>query len=392
MGPSLTERVVVDVLSKVIFEVISKKVSIDVAFKRACRGKCVRTLEEREELYEKARRFVSDYIRLLCALGRPPKSRRELVRAWLKGFKEPREPHCLLSYPKWMYDRLTNLLGREEGETLMRSLNERKWWLRVNTLRASPEKVVRELEREGVEFEVDSRVWFLIKVVKSPKPVRLLNVVKSLQAIPQDKASVYTVLALDPEPGDVVLDMTAAPGMKTSLIIALTECRTKVVATDISSKRVDSMRALLRKLVGRVCEPEIVLADSIKPPLRPSFDKVLLDAPCSNSGAIHKDPSVKVNLTEGKLKYYSVLQEKLLRQALRLGSIVVYSTCSLFPEEGEEVVERVLGGDVEAKLIKPLEGLPSGYCSYRYSNYFTRFFPHIHESDGFFVAKFLALG
>ncbi len=378
-------RRLIKTLSRVLYEVVEHHVSVDVAFKRACRSACADSLEEREELYRLARKLVSDYIKLTCVVGRK-KPYGALVRVWLKGIHnllEEMPPWCRLSYPEWYYRKLTELLGREEAEKVMRAMEDRVWWLRINTLRGSVEYVLRELEREGVEFEVDKHFHYLVRIVRSPKPVRLLQPVKEFKAVPQDKASVAVVEALNPSEDDLIVDMASAPGLKTSLIMALTENKAKVVAADISWRRMLNEVALLKKLGVDLSRVYLTLTDSSSLNLRARADKVLLDAPCSNSGAVSKDPGVKVHLTQSKIRYYAGIQRALLRKAIELGELVTYSTCSIMPEEGELVTASVRN---VVRFRRVFSWASPGYGIVDFSNEVMRFFPHKHATEAFYLA------
>jgi 16S rRNA (cytosine967-C5)-methyltransferase len=384
----------VDLLARVLYEVVERRVSLDVAFKRVCGGRCARGLEERERLYQLCRRFVSDYVKLLCYLGGRRVSYRRLARLWLGGpLPDLDEPYCRLSTPRWLYERVSSLLGAVEAERVFRAFEERSWWLRVNTFRGSEEGVIRELESEGVEVEVHRELPYMVRVVRSPKPVRLLRAVREFRAVPQDVASAVAVEYLDIRPGDVVLDMCAAPGLKTSLISMLSGGEARVVAVDVSLRRLLAAKHLLRRMGVPETSVNLVLADSTYINAR-SVDKVLLDAPCSNSGAIGKDPGVKATLTPGKVEYYRGTQLRLLTKALQLSDVVVYSVCSILPEEGEEVVTEVLKAYTNLRVVPHrLARLCSpGYRGYPVSDSVCRMFPHTHLSDGFFIARLERVG
>ncbi|RLG88968.1 MAG: RsmB/NOP family class I SAM-dependent RNA methyltransferase [Thermoprotei archaeon] len=384
----MNERLIIDLLAKSLYEVLNHKVSIDVAFKRACKGKCASSLNEREELYNLVRNFISDYFKIICVIGKNKRvSLKELARRWIKGLNNiPDTIPCRLSYSEWFYEKIINLLGFHEGVKLLSALNERKWWLRINTLITSEEKVLRMLDEEGVEYDIDKDYPFVVKIRSSPKPVRLLKPVKEFKAIPQDKASVMVVDVLKPEPGDVIADLASAPGLKTSLIMMLTENRSKIVAIDVSLKRLKIMRVLLKRLGVNLSNVSLVLADSRDIRVR-GINKALLDAPCSNSGAIDKDPGIKIHINQGKIDYYSRLQKELLENALRLDAEeVVYATCSLMPEEGEEVISYI-AQKFEFKLVKEIKWLSNGYKLVGFYDKLMRAFPHIHDTEAFFIAK-----
>jgi 16S rRNA (cytosine967-C5)-methyltransferase len=371
------------VLAGVLHEVLRHRVSVDVAFRRVCGSWCASSVDERELLYDAARRFVADYVKLLCVSGKRRRPR-DLVKLWLSGFEEPSEPYCRLSVPGWLYDRLYALLG-DEAVRLFEAMSVRVWWLRVNMLKSSIEGVVRGLESEGVIVEVSRDYPYMLKIIKTPKPVRLLRVVREFKAIPHDIASAAVVEALRPERGDSVLDACAAPGIKTSLIAMLAEGRVRIKAIDISGRRITVMRKLMRKLGVPDEAVEYMVADSRKVELREHYDKALVDAPCSNTGAMAKDPALRVTITPGKVEYYSRLQKGILENILKYASRVTYTTCSILPEEGEEVVETVADKVKPEKPQIKMCGEP--YKGYSVSQSTCRLYPHIHESEGFYIAN-----
>ncbi len=389
---------IIDLLGGIAYEVIKRKVSVDVAFKKVCKGKCASNLDEREYLYNLCRDFISDYVKLKCISGDRDISFRSLARLWLK-VKEGNikinklSKWCELSFNEWFYKRVIDLLGEEEGINLLKSLSKRIWWVRINTLRADEDKVIKELEREGVELVRDKDYSFMLKIIKSPKPIRLLKPVKEFKVVLQDKASAAVIEALHPEPNDYIVDLAAAPGMKTSLIMMMTENRARVIAVDVSLKRLLIMKGLLKKLGVDLSRVHLVLSDGVVFSISGNVDKVLLDAPCSNSGAVSKDPALKFLVTKEKVNKHSILQRKLLLNALRISHYVIYSTCSLMPEEGEYVVDYVIRKVGSVGLVRPIEWGSLGYAVVDESiwRFVTRLMPHKHETEGFFIAKLLKM-
>jgi 16S rRNA (cytosine967-C5)-methyltransferase len=375
---------VVDILAKVLYEVKEHHVSVDVAFKRVCKGRCVKGLEEREELYNLVRDFISDYFKLKCYVMDDEVSYRELARLWLgREYEVINELHCIYSYPKWFVDELVSLLGVDEASKVLNAMNSRVWWLRVNTLRTSEEGVLRELELEGVDFIVSKELPYMIKVLSYKKPIRTLKPVKEFKVVPQDLASAVVVEALKPGFNESIIDLAAAPGLKTSLIMMLSENRARVVACDKSLRRLNIMRNLLKRLGVDLSRVSLIHSDSTVINFR-RFDKALVDAPCSNSGAIHKDPGIKISLTKGKVLHNSVIQSKLLSNALRLADYVTFSTCSILPEEGEFIISKL---DLnEVKLSRTITWASKGYPVINSYESLMRLMPHIHECEGFFIA------
>ena len=380
----------VDILSRTLYMVEAKSLSLDVAFRKVCGGRaCARGLDEREAVYDIVRGFISRYIMLRCIY--PRASRKRLARIYISTKSSidqlgrgDLDPWCRYSVPRWLYEELEKLMGGEV-EKLMGSLGKRIWWLRINTLKAPEEKILRILEEEA-EVVRDRDLWYLYRILSAKKPVRLLKAVKQGMAVPQDKASCLVVEALEPRPGDLVLDMASAPGMKASLIAMLTEGKARIISLDLSKRRALAMRNLMRRL-GAESYIDMAVTDSRFFSSPQHFDKILLDAPCSSSGAIAKEPAVRIHLLRrGKIEYYTKIQEELLRRATELGSEIVYATCSLLPEEGEEVVSKAISS-TGFEPIKPRINASDGYKNYPVSGKVLRTFPHIQESEGFFIAR-----
>ena len=183
--------------------------------------------------------------------------------------------------------------------------------------------------------------------------------------------------------------MCAGPGMKTNLIAQKVNINTKILAIEFDKKRMKETSKILNDYCFKTIH--LLNADSIDPPINTKirFDKIILDPPCSGSGTFRANPELKWRENYGFLNQNIILQEKLLNSAIKLlkpGGILVYSTCSLYAEEGELQILKFLD-----KLI-PLK-LPDlvGY-SYNINNELIpgtgRLYPANHNTQGFFIAKF----
>ncbi len=279
------------------------------------------------------------------------------------------------SYHTSIVKTLLSNLPQEEVERLLEAGNTTWIWLRINTLKADVDKAVKMLEKEA-EVEPHPTIPFAVLLKSSKRPVQYLTAVKEFVAVPQDLASIYAVLSLRPSPGDRIIDLAAAPGMKTSLIAQLAEGKAKIVAVEFSTKRIYRMKHLL-KLLGAADQVEVLRADSRRLRTR-RFDKALLDAPCTSSGAFTKEPATKIYPRLEEAARYGKLQKELLSNALTLTDEVVYAVCSILPQEGEEVVASVGG--------RPEKPHPDLAPSYR-GEIGGRSFPHLHRSEAFFISR-----
>ncbi|MFX1293326.1 MAG: RsmB/NOP family class I SAM-dependent RNA methyltransferase [Promethearchaeota archaeon] len=263
--------------------------------------------------------------------------------------------------------------------------------IRINTLQANLIPNIKQtLEKSGILIQEDSEIPELFHIPIKKRPILLqTELYKSGYLIFQDKASVIVGNLLDPQPGEFVCDMCAAPGLKTSLIAQSADNSTVIIAVDVHTHRVYQMKYLLKQL--NVLNAQLINADSYTLPIKSNiqFDRVLLDAPCTGTGTFLTNPVLKWRQNKSFLEQNCHFQFKLLEAALHIlkpRGILVYSTCSLYPEEGELQILRHLD------MLKPLK-LPDWLSpSYKIDNNVIagtgRLFPAVHHIKGFFIAKF----
>ncbi|MCD6189784.1 MAG: RsmB/NOP family class I SAM-dependent RNA methyltransferase [Thermococcus sp.] len=285
-------------------------------------------------------------------------------------------------FPEWFIARMKNLLG-DEAEELLKSLNETlPTSIRVNRLKASVKEVKDYLLSKGPRFERSERVETIIRILDPFNPEWLFN---KGWAIPQEEASAVASLVLDPKPGETVVDLAAAPGGKTAHMAELMNNKGKIYAFDVDSERIKRMKEVLKRAGVEIVE--IIKADGRKAPKilgEGIADRVLLDAPCTSDGTIAKNPELRWRLREKNISKVVELQKELIKSAWRLlkpGGRLLYSTCSMLPEENEEVVRWFLGKHKDAKII-PLKGpYDPGFLEGT-----MRAWPHRHRTIGFFYA------
>ncbi len=210
----------------------------------------------------------------------------------------------------------------------------------------------------------------------------------------QDEASQMVAFLLGVEPGQAVLDSCAAPGGKTALLARAAGGDGRVVAADLHLHRLRAMRASL----SRVAAPHVLLlaADATRPlPLNRQFDRILVDPPCSGTGTLARNPEIRWRLRQEDLSDFHGRQVALLSQTLELlapGGRLVYSTCSLEPEENEDVVAEVLGRCAGIRIVRDACALAPHLAEgvvveqfFGRDGYF-RTSPVHHCTDGFFAA------
>ena len=268
--------------------------------------------------------------------------------------------------------------------------------VRVNTLKAGVEEVLASLEDRGIRAEPLGWYEHGLKLYGVEKPGNLLEYFLGL-VHPQEEVSMIPPLLMELQPGELVLDLCAAPGSKATQISQILGNTGHVVANDVSLERLSLLRDNYERL--GILNMSVTRYDGRRFPKACLFDKVLVDAPCSCEGVIRKDYGVLKNLGPGLYKRMYKLQRALLLRAVQLvrpGGLVVYSTCTFAPEENELVVDYVLRrmeGLVELEPVE-LEGLRyepglTEWAGLELSpelTYCARFYPHLNDTGGLFVA------
>ncbi len=293
-------------------------------------------------------------------------------------------------HPEWFVKLAIDLLGREEAIRLMIANNEKQAvYVRVNELKASIESVRRYLENHGVEL-AETPLPEVFKVVSYERAPASLDWHAEGKFVIQDLASCLVAHVLEPEPGEKILDLASAPGLKASHVAMLMENEGKIIAVDNSEDRLRRMKAKMRELGVR--NVECVLADGTKF-YAGDVDRVLVDPPCSSTGSFRNYPCVKWRFDERKYRETIKVQRRMIENAfrnLREGGILVYSTCSITFDENEENV-LFASRFFKVEEVKPIFGV-RGIRRFRGKDFpfwdkVVRTFPHLHDCVGFFISK-----
>lgn len=290
------------------------------------------------------------------------------------------------SYPEYIVRDLLEHMDSNELEKFLKALNERKYWIRVNTLRTTIDHILRCLKKNNVGFDIHHILPYMIRV-RRPKWFKpsTIECIANGKAIPQDLASAYVVEALSRLPGNTVLDACSAPGLKLSHLYMLDK-NIQCIACDISWNRSIVIKKILREHGIPIYTVNILNCDSTEISFNKLFDRALIDAPCSGSGSVPGDPAVKLAIRrKGKLEYYNELQKELIENILQHSRYVVYSVCSIHPLEGEEVVQYIVDHGL-ARLVDIRLPLRRAYKGYSVSEKTFRTYPHIDGCQGFYIA------
>ena len=264
--------------------------------------------------------------------------------------------------PEYLTKQLTAQYGEEQARAICQGYAARRpVTLRVNRLKAEPAEVRDALAAAGISFRpvVWSEDAFLLPDA-SVEAVRALPVYEEGKIYLQSLSSMLPPLFLCPNPGEAVLDMAAAPGGKTTQMAAMTGDRAQITACEKNAIRAERLRYNLQKQGAKrvyVMQTDAARLDDLF-----SFDKVLLDAPCSGSGTIALWQN-KLSFSQKLVEHCVQTQRQLLKKALRVlkpGGDLVYSTCSILAQENEQAVAEALkGGRVELVPCAAPEGVPT---------------------------------
>ncbi len=308
--------------------------------------------------------------------------------------------------PDVFLDRLEKIVGRSNLESVLKTFTEKPTTFRVNTLKTDKNTVLQVLKEKGITVK---RVpWFgdaFILTNKSQKAVVDLDLFAEGHIYLQSLASMAPPVVLDPQPGERVLDLTAAPGSKTSQMAAMMGQTGELVANDIHPIRAERLAHNMTMLGvdAQVDDWSFTLhredGESLVEQYQEYFDKILVDAPCSGESRFiaGKSPTYRF-WNENYVRKMAFEQQKLLMAAwrsLKPGGTLVYSTCTLSPEENERRIDKFLGSVPDAQVqtctIPGLKMLPPvmKWEGEQYSpevKKTLRMFP-TNEIEGFFVAK-----
>ena len=332
------------------------------------------------------------------------------------------------SLPMQLLDRWKELYSKKEYNLLLEAMSHKQLTsFRTNILKIASDTLEKLLTARG--FIIEKTNWYPDAYILKNKTVRELTETEEYKQgflYIQNLSSMIPALVLDPKPDEKILDITAAPGSKATQIAAITKNKATIVANDISRPRLYKMERILNDYgipfqktqsnqIAGISE-FLTLRASGSPNI-PSFlitnlhgeriwqyypeyfDRTLVDVPCSMEGRIRcDDPKTYQDWSTKKIKQLSKLQKYLLRSAVaatRVGGTIVYSTCTLSPEENEEVIEWVVNKTPDAltveKITLPNVKLQEGLTAWKKKQFShtkncARIFPS-QEMEGFFITK-----
>ncbi len=330
-------------------------------------------------------------------LRRATRERAELSAALLEDDSTPESAAAAHSAPQWLARLWWQELGPEGARSLLAAGNEPAGVaMRVNTLRGDRDAVLARLREEGVDAAAPTASWPLA----APEAIAISGRtgeevparVAAGELTPQSRGSLAVVEVLDPQPGEEVLDLCAGPGIKTGQIAARMEDRGELISIELDPARAAEVAAQAERLGLRsvtVIETDVAAAEH----LPSGFDRVLLDAPCSDLGALASRPDARWRKSPKGIERLVEVQERALlaaARALRPGGVLVYSTCTVSRRENEERIEALLAaaaaGEVPALELEDLGARAPAFASPAEPRCL-QLRPDRDRTTGFFVAR-----
>jgi len=298
----------------------------------------------------------------------------------------------LQSHPLWLVQRWVREMGTEETLKICTFNNQiSPLTLRANTLKINRQDLIETLKEKGLEpfptvFSEEGIV------LEDSPPTSELPFLKEGLYVIQDEASQLVNTVFDPKPGERILDACAAPGGKTTHMAQKMENLGEIYALDLSKAKLDLLEGISQRLGIKIVKA--IKGDAARPlpiPREMKFDRILADVPCSGFGTLRRNPDVKWRRGLEDIQRLSELQFSILRNLgsyVKKGGVIVYSTCTVFHEENEDVVGRFLTEKPEFSIDR-IDTIVSEKCRRFISDSFFKTFPPQDHMDGFFLARMI---
>lgn len=298
------------------------------------------------------------------------------------------------SHPEWLVARWISEYGAADTERLCRANNEiPPNTVRTNTLRNSREELQKSLAGEGIDSR-EGRFAPETLVIDGFKSVGALAAHRTGLFMVQDESSTLVGHAVHPHPDSLVIDACSAPGGKSTHMAQLMNNQGRIISCDVHPHKMKLIEENTARLGITIIEPVILDAAELDSRCREPADYILVDAPCSGLGVLRRRPEIRWRKQPAEIEELHRLQLRILLSAgkcLKTGGILVYSTCTITHEENLDVVHEFLQQCSNFQLDSLVGHLPEKLHQMpgtaTMDKGYIQFFPHIHETDGFFIAR-----
>lgn len=293
---------------------------------------------------------------------------------------------CIMtSHEKWFVEKLIDEYGIDSARKICQYNNiEPPVYIRVNTLKTSIDELKNELDKLNIKYEVG----IVPNTLKIDRLYGLLDseLFKNGFLSIQDNAASLSSYILNPIEGETILDMCSSPGGKTAHIAEMMNNKGSIIACDVYENRLSLVEKTVKRLGITCIRTKLNDGTKLNNEFIDKFDKVLVDAPCSGLGVIRRKIDIKYQKEEQDINEIKNIQYAILKNAskyVKIGGNIVYSTCTIFKEENDDVINKFLKENSNFKLIDISDKIENNINK----NGCIQVLPHIHNLDGFYIAK-----
>ena len=272
----------------------------------------------------------------------------------------------LESLPLWIVNELVSWVGIKDAENIAKSFNKKPTIdLRINLLKTNLENLLKLMNENKISAEPITKINNAITLKSNPRNIKRLPGYKDGLWTIQDRSSQWIAPLLSPKEGEKILDACAAPGSKSTHLAELTNDNSEIIAVDRSEKRLKILQSNLDRLnlkCVKVLKADATSLPNLYPNFLSYFNKILIDAPCSGIGTFSRNPDARWSLNKDKIKKLITLQKKLLKNLLpllRRDGVLVYSTCTICPQENSLLIKNFINNNKKIKLDIQEQILPS---------------------------------
>jgi len=293
------------------------------------------------------------------------------------------------SHPEWLVNKWIEEFGTEFTESLMEANNKvPELSVRVNTIKTTKEELIKKLSELGIKTK-NSEYADECLIISQALSIFNSEPFKDGLFSVQDESSALASKVMDPKKGELIIDVCSAPGGKTTHIAQLMNNKGILIARDKSKQKIESVAKLAKNLGIRIIKTEVFDAEKTDDSLIDKADRVLVDVPCTGFGIIRRKPEIKWKENNSDLKNIRLIQKTILNCAakyVKVGGVIVYSTCTLGKEENQDVVSEFLADNEGFEPSEIAEFLPRKLKD-KAKKHFIQLFPNTDKTDGFFIAR-----
>ncbi|MEK7819452.1 MAG: methyltransferase domain-containing protein [Bacteroidota bacterium] len=293
------------------------------------------------------------------------------------------------SFPEWLIEKFLLQYSENETEQLCQSLNETApITLRVNTLKTNPEELSKKLLENGIPSS-SGKYTNLAVLLNKRINVFSLPFFKDGFFEMQDEGSQIISLLVDPKPSSIVIDACSGSGGKSLAMAAIMKNRGEIFALDINEKRLNDIRLRIKRSGADTIRVRKIIENEIPTDLIEKADYVLIDAPCSGTGTLRRNPGMKWQLQEKSIDELRIKQISILNsysKLVKIGGKLIYATCSLLKDENDNIIDKFLSENKNYKLIDASLSLSRYGLEKLSKDKYLKMSPHLNGTDGFFGA------